>query len=85
MFLRTQIRKYATEWIEKLPKGTVLRVYKLYDFLAETLPLRLLSPLQGWLHLVCPLPTACAVGCILAPLRGSGFSYEGGVKYPRKP
>jgi len=43
MFLKAQICKYATEWIEKLPKSTVFHVYKLYDYLAETFPLECLE------------------------------------------
>jgi len=43
MFLKTQIRKYATEWIEKVPKGTVFHVYKLYDYLADTFPVECLE------------------------------------------
>src|SRR5262245_20850940 len=31
-----------------------------------------LSPLRGWLCLGLVFPTACAMGCILLPLRGCG-------------
>jgi len=43
MHLKTQIRKYATEWIENQSKGTVFHVYKLYDYLADTFPLECLE------------------------------------------
>ena len=38
MFSKTQLRKYATEWIERQPKGTVFHLYDLYKYLETTFP-----------------------------------------------
>jgi len=34
--LKTQLRKYATEWIENRPEGTVFHLYDLYRYLEES-------------------------------------------------
>ena len=33
MFLKTQVRRYAVEWIEKLAKGSVFHLSQLYQYL----------------------------------------------------
>lgn len=38
MFIKTQLRKYATEWIEGQPKATVFHLYDLYKYLEAKFP-----------------------------------------------
>ena len=43
--------------------------------------IRFVSPLRNFDRFLLSLPTACAVGCILLPLRGLRVSQPSGVKY----